>query len=193
LFGTLVMGFLVGMGHALEPDHLAAVASLSANHAKRWHAIRQGAFWGLGHTLVLFALGGLVLILGQTIPESFERFAEGLVGAMLIALGLDVTIRTFRDRPDEHHPFRALTVGMVHGMAGSAALVLLAVSLVDSWHWGLIYIFCFGIGSILGMSLLSLAIGLPLTYLRVARRGARITIGSVAIAVGIAMVLRQLV
>lgn len=196
----LFIGLLLGVQHATEADHLAAVATL-ATRASGWRqALRQGAFWGLGHTLTLLAFAGVVLALGRVIPPVVERLLETGVGLMLVLLGADVLRRLWRDRvhfhrhqhaqalgPDTVHvhahshrgdgphaesthrhahpgrwPLRALAVGMMHGLAGSAALMLLTLQAGPTLPLGLGYIALFGLGSIAGMALLSVVIAAPM-------------------------------
>ncbi len=193
---VLLLGFLMGMRHALEADHLAAVASLAAGGSGRRRAtIVRGAVWGMGHTLSLLAFGGVFLLLNLRVPESLNRALEAGVGVMLLALGGEVLWRMRRKRihvhvhghadghvhlhahshaPGEihdparhehaHSHGRALVVGMVHGLAGLAALVLLAVEAIGSAWLGLVYIVLFGIGSIAGMAALSAVIAVPLEF-----------------------------
>lgn len=197
----LLVGFLLGMKHATEADHLAAVATLVTRQATYAQTIRQGIAWGLGHTLTLMLFGGAVLWFGTAIPAGLEQALEFCVGLMLVALGADVlrriarsrthfhvhahgadlthvhahshagaepapaTGRTHADRPHDHPhglPLRALAVGTMHGLAGSAALVLLSLNAVQHWTTALVYIAIFGAGSIIGMALLSVAIAIPL-------------------------------
>lgn len=190
----LAFGFLIGLRHALEADHLAAVATLATRQATLGQSVAQGAAWGLGHTLTLGVFGGIILVMGKALPEGFAQGLELVVGIMLVVLGADVLRRLWRDRVHFHShrhegeelhfhghshlqgpshqghlhrasrrwPVRALCIGMVHGMAGSAALVLLALERVQSVGVGLLYILLFGIGSVAGMALLSMVIALPL-------------------------------
>ena len=195
--GLATFGFLLGMRHAVEGDHVAAVASLSTRPTSWVQAVRVGAVWGLGHTLTLFIVGTIVLLADTVVPEPIAWGLELAVGVMLVGLGADVLRRLLRDRVHFHvhahdngtthfhahshaeedghahghgqdqclgFPRRALVVGLMHGMAGSAALVLLAISKAPSFATGLLYIAVFGIGSILGMALLSVAIAVPLRY-----------------------------
>ncbi len=197
--GLLSLGFVIGMRHALESDHIAAVASLATRSHSIADTLRQGAAWGIGHTLTLFLFGSVVLLLDSVIPETVARLLECLVGVMLVILGIDVLGRLARERihfhlhrhadgtlhfhahshagetghPEvhQHHhgsrarlPLRALFVGTMHGMAGSAALILLTLQTVRSPLTGMLYIALFGIGSIAGMVALSLVIALPLRY-----------------------------
>jgi hypothetical protein len=194
VYSIIAFGLLMGMRHALEADHLAAVASLALKGRARATVLR-GAVWGVGHTCTLLLVGGACLLLGTAIPSSLERLFEAAVGAMLVALGIDLLRRMRRERlhvhvhrhpdgvvhlhahrhlPGEHHdrahhdhahagafPRRALLVGMMHGMAGSAALLLLTLQAADSVWLGLAYIALFGAGSIVGMAVLSMAIVVP--------------------------------
>lgn len=189
LISLLMLGFLVGMRHAFEADHVAAVASLAANSRTLAETIRLGSVWGVGHTLTLFGFGLVALTMDALIPEQVSGMLEALVGLMLVLLGADLLRRIYNHRtaPHEHPvtggvpglggahlvlrpqavplvPGRALLVGMVHGMAGSAALIVLALQTVDSVSTGLLYIALFGIGSILGMSLCAAAISFPLRW-----------------------------
>jgi ABC-type nickel/cobalt efflux system permease component RcnA len=192
----LLLGLLMGMRHAMEADHLAAVASLATRSRGVRGTVLRGAVWGLGHTLTLGLVGGLCLLLGAAIPERVAQALELSVGLMLVVLGTEVLWRLYRRRihvhvhrhsdgtvhlhahshapaevhdPSHHHhphpegfPGRALVVGMVHGLAGSAALVLITLSGVGSPGLGLIYIGLFGVGSVLGMAALSAVIAVPL-------------------------------
>jgi sulfite exporter TauE/SafE len=197
LASILALGFLLGLRHATDADHVAAVATLATRSRSLAHTVAQGIAWGTGHTLTLMLFGGAVLVLGMVVPEHAARGLELAVGVMLVALGADALYRLRRERvhfhahrhadgvahfhahshrgesvphdPARHEhrhphgfPARALLVGMVHGMAGSAALILLSLETLRSPAWGLLYIAVFGLGSILGMALLSAAIAVPL-------------------------------
>jgi ABC-type nickel/cobalt efflux system permease component RcnA len=195
--GVLVLGLLLGLQHALEADHLAAVASLSARTTRLRDAASQGIFWGIGHTFTLLLIGGAALVLGASIGDRTALVLEMLVGLMLVGLGIDVLQRLWRNKihfhvhrhgeqthlhahghatgmphdgdPHDHRhpskiPLRPLLVGMTHGLAGSAALMVLVLGSVQSIWTGLLYIVLFGIGSIVGMTLLAVAISLPLRW-----------------------------
>ncbi len=216
---VLVLGLLIGMRHALEADHIAAVASLTARARGLREALRIGLAWGLGHTLTLFAAGLLVLSLDSVVPERVAGFLELAVGLMLVLLGADllrrlVTARIHfhahrhRDGTVHFHAhshagegahvasahdhvhrrgmvFRALVVGLVHGMAGSAALILLTAGEIESLGMALAFVALFGFGSMVGMAVLSVAIALPLQ--RLAKSLTRVYTGLTA-AVAIATV-----
>jgi ABC-type nickel/cobalt efflux system permease component RcnA len=193
----LAFGFLLGLRHATDADHLAAVATLATRSRSLAHTVMQGLAWGAGHTLTLLLFGGVVLLLGAVVPERAAQALELAVGVMLILLGADALNRLRRERihfhahrhaddaahfhahshrgergphvADRHEhahprgfPARALLVGTVHGMAGSAALVLLSLEELRSPAQGFVYIATFGLGSILGMALLSAAIAVPM-------------------------------
>lgn len=195
MISVLLLGLLIGMKHALEADHIAAVASLATRSRTLGAGVRLGVAWGIGHTTTLFVVGATVLSFDAVIPDSFAHWLEFAVGIMLILLGADVLRRMIRARahfhlhdhgPSTHfhahahaganrvetashehdHPKglqrRAVVVGLVHGMAGSAALVLLTLSSIDSVWLGIAYMALFGFGSILGMAALSLIIVFPL-------------------------------
>lgn len=203
LLSVLLVGFLLGLRHATDADHLAAMATLASGRATLAQSVRQGVAWGIGHAATLTLCGGVVLLLGKTIPHGLAQGLELAVALMLIVLGGDVlrrlatrrvhfhahhhedirhvhahshTERT--DEPDQNHslsehraqrhdhghgfPSRALLIGMMHGLAGTAALILLSLDAVTSLTAGVAYIVLFGLGSVAGMALLSVAIALPL-------------------------------
>ena len=193
---TLFIGFLFGLRHALDADHIAAVASLATRSRSSGETVRMGIAWGLGHAATLFLVCALVLALDMGFSERIAHTAEFLVGVMLVALGIDVIRRAVRDRLHVHahrhgggnvhvhvhshmgesrhktsahvhqHPAglprRAIMVGLMHGLAGSAALLLLSVAAAGSMAFGLLYVALFGIGSMAGMAVLSLTMALPL-------------------------------
>ena len=225
----LALGLVFGMQHALEADHLAAVATLAARERSLAGTLRQGIAWGVGHTLTLLVFGGVVLLLGAAIPEKAAHWLEAAVGVMLVLLGADLLRRMVRrkvhfhshrhadgarhfhahshhgesGRHDlefhQHHhlrlPRRAIAVGMVHGLAGSAALVLVALDKLASPLWGALYVLLFGVGSIVGMALLSVAISLPLhagaARLTLLNRGVQGVIAVVTIALGMRVFLES--
>jgi hypothetical protein len=222
MFGILGLGFLLGMQHALEADHVAAVSSIAARRSHVADIVKHGLTWGLGHTLTLFIFAGAAILLGRAIPESIARPIETAVGLMLVGLGAHVLWRLWRDRVHFHqhghgdgtvhfhahshagetsphartahahdHGFRwrTLLVGLMHGMAGSAALLVLAVSQAPSPALGLGYVALFGVGSMIGMGALSTAIAVPLAVsarsLTWANRGLQGAVGLATIAIGI--------
>lgn len=192
-FGVLIAGFLLGLWHAHEADHVAAVAAIVTERKNLWSSAIVGGFWGLGHTIALLLAGILILLLNITISEQGERFLEFCVGVMLVLLGLNVFRKLAQGgqmhfhahehgarahvhphiheknetaaEPLTHHGFslspRSILVGMIHGFAGSAAVMLLFLPTIDSRPLGFLYLLIFGVGSIGGMMLMSLLVGLP--------------------------------
>ena len=221
MFGILGLGFLLGMQHALEADHVAAVSSLAARRTNVADIVKHGLTWGLGHTLTLFVFAGVAILLGHAIPEHIARPLETAVGIMLVGLGANVLWRLWRDRVHFHqhshgdgtthihvhsharetvrhelsphvheHGFRwrSLLVGLMHGMAGSAALLVLAVSQAANPVYGLLYVLLFGVGSMIGMGALSSVIAVPLAvsarWLTWTNRGLQGAVGIVTIGIG---------
>ena len=164
----LLLGFLVGLRHSLEADHVAAVAALATGQKAWRRTVLQGAAWGLGHGVTLLAVGAVCLWFGLGIPQRFALLLEGAVGLMLVWLGWDV-LRRLAPRAGlepgiraRKGAWRAIGVGMVHGLAGSAALLLLVASTLRSPLVGILYIACFSVGGVLGIAALSVVISLPL-------------------------------
>ena len=219
LFAAFGLGLLLGIQHALDPDHLIAVSTIVSEQKNFKWASLIGAFWGLGHTTTLFIVGMLVIGLRVTIPPRLGSSLELLVALMLVILGVNVLRKSFgaervhlhthSHNPETHthfhvhenpkqdhghgHPFKAMRrpfiVGMVHGLAGSAALMLLVLSTIESPLGGLLYIVIFGLGSVGGMLLLSGIISLPfiLTAQRFSlmNRWIRVTAGVASITFGL--------
>jgi len=212
----------MGMSHALEADHIAAVSSMATRQRSVSQIIRTGTVWGLGHTLSLMAFAGTALVLGFAIHNSLASWLEFAVGVMLVGLGGHVIYRLIRDRVHFHihkhkaaaphfhahshagespeharsghdhdhsaFPFRALLVGVMHGMAGSAVLLVLSVTTAPTLTSGFTYVILFGVGSILGMAALSALIAVPIAFsarfLTWANRGIQTTTGLATMALG---------
>jgi len=176
----------------LDTDHLAAVSTVLAERPS-WRASGLvGLSWGIGHTVVLLLVGAVVLVLRVPIPEPLAMAAEGFVGVMLVLLGGLLGLKLIRERwhlhdhdhggrrhvhlhshsrsQDHRHrhwwreSIRPLCIGMAHGLAGSAALLLFVVASARSVVAGLLYIAVFGCGSILGMVLIGLMLSLPVVW-----------------------------
>ncbi|HET6629651.1 MAG TPA: urease accessory protein [Woeseiaceae bacterium] len=227
-YTLLFFGCLIGMQHALEADHLAAVAALSAKQMSRRALVLRGSVWGLGHTVTLLTICGTLLFFKAHISAHTEAILELCVGVMIVLLGANVLHRLWRQRPHVHvhrhdrnpphvhfhtHPDdpashlhsahahahshhslglrRALVVGMVHGAAGSAGLMVLAAaarSVVEAAG----YVLAFGAGSIIGMAALSFAASFPLRLMERCANwlstSAFACIGCVAVGVGIDLI-----
>lgn len=226
MISIMLLGLLLGMKHAIEADHVAALATLATRAQSVGRTVKLGAGWGLGHTLTLLLFGGLVLALDMVMPERLAQGLEFAVGIMLLLLGLDVLRRVARERvhfhihrhaesvvhlhahshvgdtaphnPEHHdhgHPralrVRALLVGMMHGMAGSAALILLTLETVVSPGVGLLTSRCLDWVPSWEWRL-SVVIAIPLRYsesgLTLAHNTLVIMVGLATVALGGAMI-----
>ena len=185
LLSLLMLGFVLGLQHALDADHVAAVSAIASETKSVKKSSILGIFWGLGHTATLLFAGAIALLLKIAIPQKLALSFELLVGIMLVVLGFDVLRKAASNKvhlhfhehdgkrhvhfhshanPSSHihtHAHKSFIVGAIHGLAGSAALMLLVLSTVDSVFSGLLYIVVFGLGSIAAMLTISTIIGLP--------------------------------
>ena len=197
LISALALGFVLGLRHALDPDHLVAVSTIVSEHGSVRRSSLVGTFWGLGHTASLLCAGVVIILLKLQISETLSHWMEFAVAVMLVALGARALARALRGwklhahrhthdgrphthfhlhRPDQEqaHRHRHLVrlgarpflVGMVHGMAGSAALTLLVLATIPSAVAGIIYIAVFGVGSVGGMLIMSSLLSLPFVLSR---------------------------
>jgi cytochrome c biogenesis protein CcdA len=160
----ILFAAIVGMRHAFEPDHLLAMSTLVARHDRLRPALKDGLLWGLGHTTMLVIFGSLIIFSQTTFLQS--PYFEAAVGLMLIGLGISRLIDKNSYRPIQLSKQRAgfaYTVGLVHGLAGSGALVLLVMSELRQASWAIAYILVFGLGSMLGMLAAAGLMRLPFT------------------------------
>jgi nitrile hydratase accessory protein len=198
LAGSAGFGSLLGIRHALEPDHLAAVSTLITGERSSAKAAWLGAWWGLGHTLTLFAAGALLVVFRAEMPPFASQLFELCVVLMLVGFGVRAIHQGARGRPagpthshanrGPSEPLqirrwtfarRPLLVGAVHGLAGSGALTALVVTALPSTVTQLSYLALFGIGSTVGMAVLSGLLGWPLA--RVGGHQATLRILSLAV------------
>jgi hypothetical protein len=222
MFGILIVGFLLGVRHAIEADHVAAVAALATRSPSLASTVRLAAAWGIGHMSAILVCGSGLLLLDSSLPAGARTVLDAAVGVMLVALGADVIRRLSRGRVHAHvhahgdgaphvhfhahagesaddaslhrhgHPGRpwpwALVVGGMHGLAGTAGLTLLSLQAFRSSVLALAYLAVFGIGSVLGMVLFSIAIAVPLRLssrsIRRSANGLEAALGVVTILVG---------
>lgn len=225
LFLALPFGFLIGMSHALETDHLAAISTLFDSRDGRRRLAWRGAVWGIGHSLSLLVVSIAVILLGLSVTHGVEAGLEFAVGVMIAALGIRTLWRLRKEKIHVHahdhgqkrhvhfHSHRTdtgahdeslhahahaapatsstglvLSIGLLHGLAGSAAFMILMLSTVDSPLQALGYLAFFSAGTIAGMGALTAILGLPLG--RINRVGGwfstatMATIGLAAITVG---------
>ena len=196
MLATLVLGFVLGMQHATEADHVAAVANLASGQTRPRMFLLHGASWGLGHGLMLLIVVSALLVFNGLIPGQIAVWLDFGVGLMLAGLGLHVLVRLLRQhmhfhlhrhrsvslhflphsheagllfqdahahRQDIRLPLRTFVVGLMHGMAGSAALAVVSAASIGTLPGALTFVALFGLGSALGMAVLSAIISVPLS------------------------------
>jgi ABC-type nickel/cobalt efflux system permease component RcnA len=211
----LLFGALLGVRHALEPDHLAAVSTLVTDQRSARSASTLGALWGLGHTAALVAVASVLAALGSQMPPRAATAFELGVAVMLVFLGVRSLVRAARPAlvvpgvphhhggrlhhhaapPDGHVHLgrwvfarRSFLVGLMHGLAGSGSVVALVAAELSSPWLRLCYVALFGLGSVAGMAALSGLVGWPVARWLSGPRTARalsFASGSVAIGIGL--------
>jgi high-affinity nickel-transport protein len=214
VFTGSALGTLLGMRHALEPDHLTAVSTLVTGERSSIRAAMLGASWGVGHTLSLVVVGAVLVVLRAEMPGAVSDVFELLVAVMLVALGIRAIALALRQGPIgpthmHHHGHvvhkhagatphvhvghwtlarRPLIVGAVHGLAGSGALTALVLATLTSTAARITYMTLFGFGSTLGMALLSGLLGWPLAKIgsnHAFSRALSVVVGCVSIGLGL--------
>jgi sulfite exporter TauE/SafE len=242
LLAVVGLGFVLGMRHATDPDHVVAVTTIVSRQQSIRHAGLIGAFWGLGHTLTIFAVGAALILFDLAIPVKVGLAMELAVGLMLILLGVlnlagftqwiadrftpgHSHTEVIHSHPHQHgshlhehmhahvpevhmhldeapqgrlsqalqkvglyQMLRPLAVGIVHGLAGSAAVALLVLATIHDPRWAITYLLVFGVGTIAGMMVITMAIGAPFAYtgkkFTSFNRGLAIVSGLVSVAFG---------
>ena len=222
---VLTLGLVIGLKHAFEPDHIAAVTTQISKQKNNSQSLKQrikegtikssliGAMWGAGHTTTLVLIGLLVYVLSINIPEVFFTGSEFLVGIMLIFLAFTTLSNkklfkikhmhphTHEDgivhtHPHEHdsvhkHTHKSYLIGCIHGLAGSGAIIVVIAGALTSIQDVLSFILIFGIGSIIGMVLVSNLIGIPFVFsnkISSLNRTLRYVAGSVSLLIGITII-----
>jgi high-affinity nickel-transport protein len=218
---VILLGLFLGIRHSTDPDHVVAVSTIVSRQGSIRNSAIIGALWGLGHTLTIFLVGSAIIVFGFVIPPRLGLAMEFTVALMLILLGvLNLTglltriterftpdaakapVRSIGDSQGRVHrtvsnlgvyqTFRPFVVGLVHGLAGSAAVALLVLSTIKSPFWATAYLLVFGVGTLVGMMLMTIAMSLPLVYTskRYVRVGRFITVtsGVVSVAFGLFLV-----
>ena len=190
LFSILCLGFFLGMRHASDPDHVIAVSTIVSRQRSIGAAALTGICWGAGHGLTMLIVGGAIVLFGFVVPERLGLSLELGVALMLIVLGvLNVsgTVRQAREtlaaggHGHGHatspglletrfgglclcQAVRAMAIGVVHGLAGSAAVTLLVLPIIHDPLSSMAYLATFGVGTIAGMMLITALVGLPFLY-----------------------------
>ncbi len=213
------LGLLLGFRHAFEPDHLAAVSTLATRQGRLLDACRLGLAWALGHTASVGVVVGAIILFGLRLPDRLWPAADFLVALLLIALGGTVIIRYARGRwhlhmhshaagphlhlhshahgvAHEHtHPQgdarRSLGFGLLHGLAGSAAILVLLVAAAPTRAAQLAYFVAFAVGTTVGMLVVSLSLAglVRLASERGARWATVLHVGSAVASVVVGLVL----
>ncbi|GJM33790.1 MAG: hydantoin utilization protein A [Saprospiraceae bacterium] len=164
----LLFAAVVGFGHAFEADHLVAVGNIVSKRDRIALALKDGIYWGMGHTSTIFLIGLLMIIGKANFLNGYFGYFEAIVGLMLILLGLYRLFQYYnkRHKPQElmdakssHH--LAYNVGLVHGLAGSGAMILLVMTEIQGSFNSMLYLLIFGIGSVVGMLVAAGIFSLP--------------------------------
>ena len=164
----LLFAAVVGFGHAFEADHLVAVGNIVTKRDRLTLAIKDGIYWGLGHTSTIFLIGIIMIIGKATFLSGYFRYFEAIVGLMLVLLGIFRLYQYFNagrkaaelmDSEGNHH--LAYGVGLVHGLAGSGAMILLVMTEIQGSFNSMMYLLIFGIGSVVGMLVAAGIFSLP--------------------------------
>ena len=224
---TIAFGFLLGMRHATDADHVAAVAAMVGRERLVRPAAWIGVWWGVGHTITIVLVGAAIVLFNWIIEPRLGLAMEFAVGVMLVALGVGNLIALRRskttprgtreaatthahmhhiggtaparlDRPvaelDTYNIVRPVLLGIVHGMAGSAAIALLVMTTIRDPAWAIVYLLVFGAGTIAGMSMITMAIAVPFASFgeRSERRHAlvRLATGVASVALGLVLTYR---
>jgi len=166
---VLGIGLALGIRHAADPDHIVAVTAITARTRNVLAAAWLGVVWGLGHTLTLFAVGAAIIVFDAVVPARIGLSLEFAVALALVVVGL-LNLDTRRPQSalaesgaaTRLPAWRAFIVGLVHGLAGSAAVALLVLATVRDPRWACGYLLIFGFGTLIGMALITTSIASPL-------------------------------
>jgi high-affinity nickel-transport protein len=179
---------MLGMRHATDPDHIVAVTTIVSRERSVVKAAGIGAVWGVGHTITLLLVGGAIIAFKVAVNARLGLSLELSVAVMLIVLGL-LNIFDVRAKSDRRRTSRPFFVGVVHGLAGSAAAALLIVPLIDDPRWAALYLVTFGFGTIVGMTLVTLTIAAPsffaAAHMPSLQRSLRVASGAVSLVFGL--------
>ena len=170
LASAVTLGFVLGVRHAADADHLAAIGALLSGRGGVRGAVTTAALWGAGHSATFWGLGLLVVGLGVRLPGGFERAMELLIAGLLVGLGVVqlARLRGGGQRGEEgaagRRRWRPLLLGVAHGLAGSAGVALMALMTIPTRAGALLYLLLFGVGVVSGMVLITLLLGAALGW-----------------------------
>jgi hypothetical protein len=158
---VLALGFLLGMRHATDPDHVVAVTTIVSQQRSAARAARVGALWGVGHTATIVLAGGAIVLFRLAVPPRLGLAMEFAVAVMLVLLGVRNVRAAGGGRGEALSPVRPIVVGFVHGLAGSAFVAMLVLTAIPGPVIGIAYLLVFGVGTVAGMTLVTAAIAVP--------------------------------
>ncbi len=187
---ALTFGLVLGARHATDADHIAAIGTLVADGRPPQRAALTGAAWGIGHSSSVLLVGGALVMLRLPMPVRVGLALEFLAAVMLVALGVRSLIARRREREVPSHA-RPVMIGVIHGLAGSAVLALLVLGTTSTALGAAVYLLCFCVGTIVGMSLITALLAIPSRLaadrMMFVERGIRVAAGVVSIGIGLAM------
>ena len=192
---VLLLGIGLGLRHATDADHVVVVSALVQREPGVWRAARIAALWGAGHTVAFLALGLLIVLAEVRVPEAFERGAEVVVALMLIGFGLWHLVRSRRTVSGESvssvagASARPLVIGLVHGLAGSAGIALLAATTIGSRPLAAAYLGIVALGTVIGMVALTVLMSRPISWTmrREGRPRSAITVLAAMLSIGLGL------
>lgn len=164
------LGFLLGLRHATDADHVVAVTAIVSREKSFRRAARIGALWGIGHSLTVLVIGGAIVLFRIAIPPRVGLGLEFAVAVVLIVLGFSNLRPITAERAADEQAlaradgWRPLVVGVIHGLAGSAAVGLLVLAVIPETAWALAYLLVFGLGTIAGMTVVTWLVAAPTVY-----------------------------
>jgi hypothetical protein len=197
---AITLGFVVGLRHAFDPDHVVAVSTIAARQRSPWTVSWIGVSWGIGHSLMLLAAGFVLIALRIAVPESLLASLEVGIGIVLVTLGvtnllaLSAHFETGECRapsPLRTAMARSGMIGVAHGLAGSGTVTLLALAAMPTTEMAMIYVAAFSVGTIGAMVGFSLLLGAPAALFLdrdLARRFAIAGTGAISVAFGIRLI-----
>lgn len=185
---AFMTSLLLGMRHATDPDHIVAVSTIVSRERSMSRASGVGVLWGAGHTLTILLVGGAIIAFKVAFTPRIGLSLELVVALMLIVLGT-LNVLGVGAGAAVMSTVRPFMVGVVHGLAGSAAATLLILPLIEDARWAVLYLLVFGMGTIVGMAVMTTAIAAPAalasTRVQGLQRTIRLASGAVSLCFGI--------